>query len=151
MRIALFSDLHLSHWNRLDLGKDLSQLVRECSPADVVFNAGDTHEARFNLANPGWMKAEWFKDKPYYEIKGNHDYYDGTFKNEFYTFELGDHHKVFAGTLWTNFNNNPLTAMVAERSINDFRLITDDAGDLIIQLFLVEIVLVLLRQLERRP
>lgn len=118
MKLALISDLHLPHWHRIHYNQALGLLGERCAEADIVINAGDTGEANSITS----MKDYLIGDQPYLEAKGNHDYYGGTFKNEFFTKEIGGF-KFFVGTLWTNFNKSPLAEVVANRGINDFRLI----------------------------
>ena len=133
MRIVFFSDLHLTHWERIigneRLNDNLERIVEECADAnpDLIVNLGDTIEAPDWNDNPNFMK-EMFEGLPYYEIMGNHDFYHGTFGSTCEIHQIGDD-KLFLGTLWTNFRNNPLAAMVAQRSINDFRLIRECTSD----------------------
>jgi len=126
-KIALISDLHLPHWSRTQTNDHLEVLMKDCQDADIICNAGDSYEASDHLDSPNHLKLKYFPNKVYLEAMGNHDYYHGSFKNEFYTYEYTDGTKFFVGTLWTNFNDNKndndLGGTVCSRSINDFRLI----------------------------
>lgn len=120
MRIALISDLHLDHWpagEGWDSYDAMHSLISKFRPGDVVVNAGDTgtwdtHYEMFSL----------FPHNVYIEAQGNHDYYGGTYHNDFHTREV-DGLKFFICSLWTNFNNNPLCKLISERAIADFKLI----------------------------
>lgn len=119
MKIALISDLHLDHWKHVDVDEALKNISEECKDAEIVFNAGDTGTAIYKV-----NVRDYFPNQVYLEAQGNHDYYHGTFSNDFSTFEYKSW-RIFVGSLWTDFNNNPLAEMMAERCINDFRLIKD--------------------------
>lgn len=129
MRIVFFSDLHLTHWERVigtdRVNENLERLVEECADAnpDIILNLGDTVEAPEWHDNPDLMR-ELFEGLPYFEIMGNHDFYHGVFGSTCKIETVGQD-KIFLGTLWTNFRGNPLAEMVAARSINDFRLIKE--------------------------
>jgi predicted phosphodiesterase len=107
----------LNHWPEVDVDLAMEIVANRCKDADVICNAGDNGEATiiYNL-------AKYFPHQEYLEVKGNHDYYGGVFKNEFYTREIGPY-RFFCATLWTNFNDNPLAETIAARCINDFRYI----------------------------
>lgn len=120
MRIALISDLHLDHWPEgegWDSYETMLSLTRKVKPGDVVVNAGDT-----GTWNIHYEMASLFPSNDYIEAQGNHDYYGGTFHNDFHMREVGGL-KFFICSLWTNFNNNALCKVISERAINDFKLI----------------------------
>lgn len=93
MKIGIISDLHMefSPWY--------------IEPKEDVFyiNAGDTH--------PRAMMRDYFEglfDKnKYFAVRGNHDYYGGSFDkaiDDFYSIEI-DGLKIAGATLWSDLSN----------------------------------------------
>lgn len=142
MRFSVASDIHLEFGN-IDL--------RNESKADVLILAGDiiiAHELKFITDENKVNSRTWNFfyhvsnqfDKVIY-IMGNHEHYRGDFAFteqkirdflkdfpnviflEKSAIEIGD--TMFIGaTMWTNFNkNDELMKLVADKSMNDFRII----------------------------
>jgi len=110
LKIAFFSDIHISHWRQYISSKDLcQQLYDQCKGTDLVINAGDSE----------FKKFKW--DVPYIEVKGNHDYYGNTLNELDWSWDKDRH--ILASTLWTNFGDNALCEWDASRFVNDFRLV----------------------------
>lgn len=131
MKIFLLSDLHFEF-----------DTLSELSGGDVLLLAGDVCEAS-NLSKFWSFKeeiSEKFRDV--YVIAGNHEHYNEVFQNtikylkdDYRLFpnihvldnemvHLSDDWVLWAGTLWTDFNNQSISSMVeSARGINDFKLI----------------------------
>jgi predicted phosphodiesterase len=137
MKIHLLSDLHTEFWQGGKTAK-LEALVR---PADVLVLAGDIGVGRQNVRDVLKHLAPHYKDIIY--IPGNHEYYGGLEFNGFNDFsqfgsKLPSNVHFFnpgsfilndvtfiVGTLWTNFREDPLAELDAQRGIVDFRRIPD--------------------------
>ena len=93
MKLGILSDLHMEFDPWYFEPKD-----------DVVYiNAGDTHPY------PEMRKyfASLFTNDNYFAVKGNHDYYGGSFdgaKGDFYSKIVGDV-KIAGATLWSDLSN----------------------------------------------
>lgn len=126
MKICLASDLHLEF-----------NAEPQLAPADVLVLAGDIDVGRSNVVR--YLKKV-AKDYPHViYVPGNHEYYAGLDIRAFnitHKFEdkLPDNvhflnpgdvviqDVTFTGaTLWTNFNNNPQSELMAKVFITDFR------------------------------
>ena len=141
MKFSLLSDLHL----------EFASI--ELSGGDNLLLAGDIFVADYFRRNDGAARGykkrfnkfikECAKYKNVYYIAGNHESYHGIYENihdilrkafvgtnikfmENESVDLGEV-VLFAGTMWTNFNNRNEYAMYhAERNMNDFHLIKHD-------------------------
>lgn len=137
MKIITYSDLHL------EFGTNIKPPAN--GDADVMILAGDI--ITFKDYSPisrflnGWQK-------PVLYIAGNHEYYtQRPIAEEKKNFKLwlDDNHKnvtflqdeeisidgvhFFGGTMWTNFNNADIHAMIiAQQQMNDYRLIITEPG-----------------------
>lgn len=123
MKIGIFSDIHLEHRSDHDWPALLDRIAETAQGVDLLINVGDTHH---NLAVRLMVKNVLTKKVKcqYVEVLGNHDYYGHEWKVEAETFLFGDL-KLYAGTMWTDFNGDPLAAWKASRCITDFRQIWD--------------------------
>ena len=127
MKIRLLSDLHLEFYD--------NPSIYQSQGEDVLVLAGDVHAGIHKTA--GALAKFHAQQKNIVYLPGNHEYY-GTSIAEFDSaignvardlgisllnpgmVKLGS--VTFIGaTLWTNFGNNPVTAMAAAQCINDFR------------------------------
>ena len=141
MKLALFSDLHIEHIERL--GKTPARLP--APQAEAIILAGDIHRAARGLR---WARAEW-PDQPILFVAGNHEFYGlELFKTLAEMHEVADetgihlltNHVVviddirFLGTpLWTDFSlyGTPLSsAELAASHVNDFKVIYDAGAPL---------------------
>jgi Icc-related predicted phosphoesterase len=139
MKIKIFSDIHLEHYNA-------TQYFPHLGRGDILILAGDILCAK-NFKTNGYLHSVYdaFLDdcsKNYEKVLyvlGNHEFYgynyEGTHKkildnlpDNFHllkndTIKIGDW--IFIGfTFWTNFRNaNPLEMMEAEQYMNDYKLI----------------------------
>lgn len=133
MKIISYSDLHLEFGNDFKPPED--------SDADLMILAGDI----ITFTPRGFEELkEFLKDwkKPVLFVAGNHEYYTKRCMQkcsqnfaEFAEKNLSkfvwlnnscfQHNdvKFFGGTMWTNFNNDLLAMMHAERQMNDYHLI----------------------------
>lgn len=134
MKIRLLSDLHTEF--RLPYKtQDFAQYRGE----DVLVLAGDIASGSSNALDViKFFKAQGFPQIVY--VAGNHEYYGGDYAdfNEKMAAKCAQLEGVHflnpgsvtidgvlftGGTLWTNFNDNPLSQMAARKGINDFRVI----------------------------
>jgi len=104
MKIGIISDLHFEFWSRYGLYED--NIVEKCnkSKCDIILNAGDT----FTGPHFDHYHKKYFSDlikKPYFMVKGNHDYYGDVFQNDLQTHILPNGMKLVCASLWTNFRN----------------------------------------------
>lgn len=145
MKIHLLSDLHTEFWRQ---GQQILDLVR---PADVLVLAGDISVGRQNVIKVIKQLAPHYKDVIY--IPGNHEYYGGLELNGFQDFsQFGaklpnnvsfhnpgqvviDDVTFIMGTLWTNFREDPIAELDAQRGIVDFRRIPDCTPNSLKELF----------------
>lgn len=136
MKIAVFSDLHLEFRPQTT---DLMTLVRKIEEAaeqvDLVINAGDTHP---DAAIRTQLRKRLSKHT-YIDVLGNHDYYGGKWITDNYQMHVKDGLRIFAGTLWTCFANNPLVEHFAERQIYDFRQIKGVSTKAVYEEYLKEV------------
>lgn len=140
MKFAIFSDLHIDQVLRH--GSKPAPLSVD---ADAVILAGDIHRTTQGLR---WARERW-PDLPMVYVPGNHEFYGSHLFGM-----LSEMRKVAAGVdiyllsnnavvlgdtrilgtiLWTNFalsGTAAESARVAERFINDFRVIRENAGPL---------------------
>lgn len=136
MKIRLLSDLHCEF--RLPYK---TEPFAEYQGEDVLVLAGDIHSGSTNVLDViKFFKAQGFPHIVY--VPGNHEYYGTSFAdfNEKMAAKCAQLDGVHflnpgtvtidgvlftGGTLWTNFNDNPLSQSAAKRGINDFRVIKD--------------------------
>ena len=124
MKIAIISDLHLTHWiNRTRrLNDDMPHVlvgksVREHKP-DLIIDAGD-------LELPDLLRDE-IGDTPLLIIPGNHDYYNKTWHGVQDGLGAQEHGglKIAHAPLWVDLQRgDPMTCAVVGNWLNDFRLI----------------------------
>jgi len=137
MKIITYSDLHL------EFGTDIKPPAN--SDADLMILAGDIITFKDYSPLSRFLK-EW--GKPVLYIAGNHEYYTQrpiAEENKNFKLWLADNHKnvtflqdeeisidgvhFFGGTMWTNFNNSDIHAMItAQQQMNDCRLIITEPG-----------------------
>ena len=140
MKFAIFSDLHIEH---------ITQHGRKPAPlpvdANAVILAGDIHRTTKGLI---WARETW-PDLPIIYTPGNHEFYGshlfGTLAEirkvaaELDIFLLSNNAAVLGNTrilgtpLWTDFSlygTSAESARLAERVINDFRVIRENNGPL---------------------
>jgi DNA repair exonuclease SbcCD nuclease subunit len=138
MKITLLSDLHLE-----------SQGLSGLSGGDVLLLAGDTCEVNNLSRFTGFMEEISEKFRNVYVIAGNHEFYGSDINlaeqlmrdiykpyknidvliNE--SRELTDKIRLWAGTFWTNFNNEDFASeQECNRCMNDFRCISNGRGGL---------------------
>lgn len=113
MKIAIISDLHLEFYDTF-FRYNLSEMIND-TEKDHLFIAGDIHsnrEAREDFLSS--IKG------PISYVMGNHDYYFDSWFDDAFEDDI-----AVGGCLWTNFQNDPITARLAARSINDFGAIKD--------------------------
>lgn len=94
-KVALISDLHIDSWEAQDITEFLEKL--NSLDVDLIVSAGDTSNS--------WLLTNWFLreiQKPFFGIKGNHDYYGQ--KLEFCGHRTDDG-KIVATTLWTSLKD----------------------------------------------
>lgn len=129
MKLHLLSDLHLEFLRDYDTKTYVQQ-------ADVLVLAGDIHVGAKNTSEALSRFAQHYEHVLF--VPGNHEYYRTSIE-EFHAnlvlpanVHLLNPDKVeingvtFAGaTLWTNFREDPIAAIVAKRAISDFRAILD--------------------------
>lgn len=140
MQIQVMSDLHL----------EFGAINPKFHPdADILILAGDIlvadHIQRGHLS-PRWKHVEAYDAflnaaaehfSRVIMIMGNHEHYNGKFWETPYhirnrypwlvlldneTVEIGGK-KIWGGTLWTDMDRNPITAISANNGMNDFRVI----------------------------
>jgi len=132
MKIQYMSDLHLE--------ADDFNLVE--SSADVLILAGDIAQVTDSIQLYKFLEkcTDAFEHVIY--VTGNHEYYCGdmgdvnvyitghlqdTFPNFYFLndsyFDI-DNVRFIGGTLWTDFDNNPLYELEVQRSLNDYRYIS---------------------------
>lgn len=134
MKIRLLSDLHTEF--RLPYK---THAMSEYRGEDVLVLAGDIASGSTNTMDViKHFKAQGFPNIVY--VAGNHEYYGGDFvdfntKMATKCAQLEGVHFLnpgsvvidnvlfTGGTLWTNFDDNPLSQSAAKRGINDFRVI----------------------------
>jgi predicted phosphohydrolase len=130
MRITLLNDLHLEF-------DDFSGMVG----GDILLLAGDICEAHNLHRYTSFIEEISEKFRQVYVIMGNHDHYNSIFQDtitklkEIYqpyknikvlekeTVELPNGMILYGATLWTNFNNNIMSKIVCQKSLNDFTCI----------------------------
>ena len=126
MKIDIFSDVHIDSWNTRFYDTSIRDMFEKSEGVDVCVMAGDGGNGAF------WFYSVVSALRELYEyvvfVAGNHDYYahnSGTLALEsagkmFFSVKR----KIFvAATLWTNFRNNPVSALTAQQSIADFTVI----------------------------
>jgi predicted phosphodiesterase len=137
MKIKLLSDLHLE--GRRGYQRKLAPKWASYNNEDVLVLAGDIAVGTHNVIDA----LEYFQKLGYPHIvyvAGNHECYHHSYK-EFYELKrclkdlehihLLDAQEIvkiqdvsfFGGTLWTNFNNDPLAELAAKDFITDFKVI----------------------------
>ena len=130
MKIKLISDTHFEFYEDLELYKNNDN-------ADVLVIAGDLNVGHYFC----WSNLKRFADTHanVIYVPGNHEYYGSTiekFDKEVQEAFCGtnvhflnpgqvtvNNVQFIGATLWSDFNNDPLTEMLCKRSINDFRQI----------------------------
>lgn len=132
MKIITYSDLHLEFGTKLQPTQD--------SDADIMILAGDIITFKDFIPLDKFLK-DW--KKPVLYVAGNHEYYTNTLMSEgnarFKSWLAGNHPNVtflldeeisidgvhfFGGTMWTDFSNSDIHAMlVAMQQMNDYRII----------------------------
>jgi len=125
MKLRLLSDLHLEGYSNYYHLFD--------QPADVLILAGDIHVG-FNNVEDVLAYASTKYDHVIY-LPGNHEYYKHDMKElDNLNVPCNVHFlnpgsvvinkvKFIGATLWTNFNHDPVSIDMAQRCINDFRVI----------------------------
>lgn len=119
LTIDLFSDLHLSHNASFNFLGDAQ------NTDDVIaINAGDTTNGDLAL-RARLTAALCGRYKTVLTVDGNHDWYGfSAAEVDISSFEnVIDGFKIVGCSLWTNFRNNPLVELQAQREINDFHVI----------------------------
>lgn len=111
-KYGIVSDLHLEFYSNHTFNMMLDK-INNCG-ADVILLAGDIHSG---MTGYDIFLSEI--EKPYHHVFGNHDFY----QNRLLTNDFFDKDGVVGACLWTNFGNDDLTRMMAQKHINDFRLI----------------------------
>lgn len=106
MKIGIFSDLHLEFapW-RYEFKTDV----------DLYINAGDTHPDPYVRE-----RLSSYFDVPYFEVRGNHDFYGSTFPNfgdTFNSYWIGNV-GIAGATLWTPAS--PIEFLDYKRDMMDF-------------------------------
>lgn len=117
-KYGIVSDLHLEFYSNHIFNMMLDK-INSCD-ADVILLAGDIHS--------GMTSYDLFLseiEKPYHHVFGNHDFYRNRLLVNDYIYTKD----VVGGCLWTNFGNDDLTKMLAEKHINDFRFIKTHMGN----------------------
>lgn len=137
MKIIIYSDLHL------EFGTNFKPAID--NQADLMILAGDIINFR-NYKPLRYLLKNW--NKPILYISGNHEYYASkpmaSEEDKFRSWLEKNHPNVtflqnetimidgvhfFGGTMWTNFANSNLSAMVtAQQQMNDFRQILFSPG-----------------------
>lgn len=137
MKIITYSDLHL----------EFDANFTPETNADVMLLAGDICVLK-NYSPLSRFLAQW--KKPILYVTGNHEYYTRQPMNAensaFQTWLMNNHPNVhllldngitidgvnfFGGTMWTDFSAGDRHAMsIAERGMNDFRLIRTENGEI---------------------
>jgi predicted phosphodiesterase len=128
MKIRLLSDLHIEFYDS-KLPKNIGE--------DVLVLAGDIHAGSVNVIK--YITNQFMDTRPIIYVPGNHEYYGSTieqFDKEVQEAFCGtnvhflnpgqvtiNNVQFIGATLWSDFNNDPLTEMLCKRSINDFRQI----------------------------
>ena len=128
MKIRLLSDLHIEFYD--------SKLPK-CIGEDVLVLAGDIHGSSTSVIK--YITNQFMDTRPIIYVPGNHEYYgstiedfdkevqeafDGTNVHFLNPGQVTVNNVQFIGaTLWSDFNNDPITEMLCKRSINDFRQI----------------------------
>ena len=152
----IMSDLHLEFQD----GRE-HEFTVPYDGEDALLLAGDVQSG---MVLDEWF-CQLLAHRPVFYIMGNHEYYDYDLvhlKQDFRDFEnrvnqqakeLGYPHllhcmqddaynfgdtTILATTLWTNFDDNPIAAIQAQRSMNDYTQITCDGGGLIPAMILDE-------------
>lgn len=137
MKIITYSDLHLEFEHDWFIPEDIN--------GDVLILAGDIISFS-NFIPLRRLLSDW--KKPVIYVAGNHEYYTQTpinIENEKFKKWLSDklpqvtflnNESVcidgvhfFGGTMWTDFNNDPLAMINAKEKMNDFNLIYDETGN----------------------
>lgn len=126
MKAWILSDLHCDHGTIPPPVPD---------DVDIALIAGD-------VMNDEWL-VEVAQNLPVIFVAGNHESYGSTVADTLFKYDRMetnssqfvhlnnnwyecDNYAVIAGaTLWTDYNNDPVAAETARRSMNDHRLITD--------------------------
>ncbi len=153
MKILSYSDLHMEF-----PADDSDYVTPNEKDADLLILAGDICTFTTSTAFDRLLK-NW-KTKPVMYVLGNHEYYNCyEMEGDKHAFEkhLRDTHpnvwlldnegsvfcangnpddciEVFGGTMWTNLNKgNPLDMEIARSFMNDYRLITKKAPDILLQ------------------
>lgn len=150
-KIKLLSDLHLEF--KVDLR---SRQYFPYNDEEVLILAGDIHSGASNCITAlKQFHAEGYRHIVY--VPGNHEYYSSgsisdfnaklrrfSEENKWLSFLNKDWcaseetKSIFIGApLWTNFGNNPVSALAAKRGITDFRVIDgftpDDCAEMYYQ------------------
>lgn len=143
MRVAYCSDCHIE-FGSLILNND--------DNADVLILAGDTVIEHYLNDNDRFKFDIFFKDISNkfpitFIIAGNHEFYHGKWEGslaklrqfflKYDNIEFMEDNSYFiddimflGSTLWTDMgNNNPFSSMIVKNSMNDYRIIRNDAAD----------------------
>lgn len=133
MKIQILSDIHL----------EFSNFIPPQTDADVIVLAGDIGKSADGL---DWARKTW-PDKEIVAVLGNHEFYgydktDVELATKITAIENGIHLldnsevilngvRFLGATLWTDFklfgyDQEPYALQVAQRGLNDFRLIRED-------------------------
>lgn len=143
MKIHLLSDVHLEMAPLVGLpGGDVLLLAGDIITADHLRpKRTDKDAARLKNTADAFFKGECAKYKQVYYIAGNHEHYHGLFPqnhdilraylegtnvkfmhNE--VVDLGENKMLFGATLWTDFHNGDVWAMMAaKQGMNDYHII----------------------------
>lgn len=114
-RLGIISDLHLEFRDTTTAIKLLEYIDSYKKEIDFLIIAGDIHSKK--------ILRDYFLSQitiPYKFVMGNHDFYKHPVYDDFF-----DSDGIVGGCLWTNFNNNPMTELLASSQIWDYKYIPD--------------------------
>lgn len=136
MKIKLLSDLHLEFYKDKVLGFDYLASRDE----DVLVLAGDIAVGANRVLETIDLFLNYGHKKIVY-VPGNHEFYGSSYTETMLDLEEGFRHydnafmlnssnsvviddvAFFGGTLWTNFNEDPVSETLGGRMISDFKVI----------------------------
>lgn len=138
MKIKLLSDLHAEFW-KTPTERLNSLISNNIEGPDVLILAGDIAVGYENVLHVISHFVQSYKHTAIIFVPGNHEYYKQDFKelNKKWkslecipgvyvlnpgTVTIGGVQFIGA-TLWPSFNNNPLVEVMAQKRINDFKVI----------------------------
>lgn len=109
MKYGIVSDLHLERYPR-HVADYMIDLINNAE-CDEIIIAGDIDENNYE-------RLEFLNRirKPYFEVMGNHDYYETYLKDDF-----KEGCGISGGTLWTNFDNSISLAIACQQVLRDFK------------------------------